>query len=76
MASMTSVLWLRQEAFHFVEAARAWPDEHVRRRLHHLAEECRVLSMEMEAHMSRANAAAPPPTLRRRGERTSAFERH
>ena len=54
MTNISSILWLRQEAFKFIETARVWPDECVRRRLERLAEECRVLSMEMETSMARA----------------------
>ncbi len=54
MTNISSILWLRQEAFQFIATARVWPDEYVRRRLERLAEECRVLSMEMETSMARA----------------------
>ena len=76
MTSMSDILWLRQEAFRFEEIARTCPLECTRRRLRRLAEDCRLLSMEMETATSSA-ASVPSSHLNlQAGERVVALRHH
>ena len=75
MDRTSSIIWLRQQAFRCLEAASAWPDDCVRRRLNHLAEECVALSMDMESSMSCAHSMDGPSPRGHDGERIAAIGR-